>query len=179
MRIISGKYKGKILRPPKRFRARPTTDFAKEALFNILSNKIDFSQTRVADLFSGTGSIGFEFASRGAEYVDMVEKDHIHYAFIHTTIMDLKMDNARAVKTDVFTFIDHSRQSYDLVFADPPFDLEKIEKIPDLIMNSEVLNSNGWFILEHSKKLNFSSHPYFFEHRGYGSVSFSFFRKLK
>jgi 16S rRNA (guanine(966)-N(2))-methyltransferase RsmD len=177
LRIISGKYKGKILRPPKNLRARPTTDFAKEALFNILYNKLDFTQIRVADLFSGTGSIGLEFASREAGFVDMVERDHVNYEFIRKMITELKFTNARVIRTDVFTFIDHYHESYDLVFADPPFDMEGTGNLPGLIMNSALLNPGGCFILEHSKKSDYMNHPYCFDQREYGSVHFSFFRK--
>lgn len=177
MRIISGKYKGKVIKPPKNFRARPTTDFAKEALFNILYNKIDFTQLRVADLFAGTGSIGLEFASRDANFVDMVEKDHVHYDFIRKMIREMKLENARAIKTDVFTFIDHTHESYDLIFADPPFDMEGTENLPNLIIHSSLLHPEGSFILEHSKKLVFNDHPNCFDHREYGSIYFSFFRK--
>jgi 16S rRNA (guanine966-N2)-methyltransferase len=177
LRIISGKYKGKIIIPPKNFRARPTTDFAKEALFNILNNKIDFTEIKVLDLFAGTGSIGFEFASRDALFVDMIEKSPVHHEFIKKNILNMKMQNARAIKTDVFVFIDHMHQSYDLIFADPPYDMEGIETIPDKILASEILKPDGCFIFEHSKKLNYTDHQNCFDQRVYGNVHFSFFRK--
>ncbi len=177
MRIISGKFKGKVIHPPKNFRARPTTDFAKEALFNILHNTIDFPHVRVLDLFSGTGSIGLEFASRNVNFVDMIEKNNVHYEFIKKTLKDMKIENARVIKTDVFTFIDHIHQTYDLIFADPPYDLKGNEELPEKILLSSILNPDGWFIFEHSKKINYSGHPYCFDIRVYGGVHFSFFKK--
>ena len=177
MRIISGTYRGKVISPPKNFKARPTTDFAKEGLFNILNNIIDFPEIKVLDLFSGTGSIGFEFASRGADFVEMVEKNHHHYEFIRDTIQKLGMNNARVIKTDVFTYIDHIKQSFNLVFADPPYDMEGVETLPGKILPSGILQPSGLFILEHSKKAEFSSFPDFFDARTYGGVHFSFFKK--
>lgn len=177
MRIISGKYKGKVIKPPKNFRARPTTDFAKEALFNILHNTIDFSELKVLDLFSGTGSIGFEFASRGVNFIEMVEKSFLHHEFIKKTILELKLDNARVIKTDVFVYIKHIHQSFDLIFADPPYDLKGIEELPEKIITSEILKPEGWFIFEHPKRMNFSAHPDCFDERAYGGVHFSFFNK--
>lgn len=177
MRIISGKFRGKVIRPPNNFRARPTTDFAKEALFNILINSFDFTELKVLDLFSGTGSIGLEFASRETGFVEMVEKNHIHYDFINSTIQKMRISNARVIKTDVFTYIDHVKQSFDIIFADPPYDLEKAESLPDMILPSELLNPDGWFIFEHSKNLDYSNNPNCFDQRAYGSVHFSFFKK--
>ncbi len=176
MRIVSGKYKGKVINPPKNFRARPTTDFAKEALFNILYNTFDFSELIVLDLFSGTGSIGFEFASRGAGFVEMIEKSFVHHKSIKKTILELKMDNARVIKTDVFIYIHHIDKVFDIIFADPPYNMEGIEDLPDTILNSGILKPKGWFILEHPKKINFSSHLNCFDARAYGGVHFSFFK---
>ncbi len=178
MRIISGKYKGRIIRPPKNFRARPTTDFAKEGLFNVLNNIIDIENSRVLDLFSGTGSVGFEFASRGAVYVEMVEKNFTHYRFIEKTIREIKMENVKVIKTDCFRYIKASRKEFDLVFADPPYDLHNFDTIPGLIMQSELLRKEGHMIIEHSKAYNFSALSGFRESRNYGGVSFSFFEKL-
>jgi len=177
LRIISGKYKAKVITPPGNFRARPTTDFAKEALFDILYFKFDFTGIKVLDLFAGTGSIGYEFASRGADQVDMIEKDPANHEFIQKTIRAMKMQNARAIKTDAFTYIDHIHLSYDIIFADPPYDMAGINEIPDRILSSGILVPDGWFILEHSKKLNFADHPNCFDRRVYGNVHFSFFRK--
>ena len=177
MRIISGKYRGKVIRPPKNFRARPTTDFAKEGLFNILINSFDFTELKVLDLFSGTGSIGLEFASRETDFVEMVEKNHMHYDFINKTIQNMQINNARVIKTDAFTYIDHIKQSFDIIFADPPYDMEKAETLPEIILSSEILKPGGWFIFEHSKNLEYSNHPDCFDQRAYGSVHFSFFKK--
>jgi 16S rRNA (guanine966-N2)-methyltransferase len=177
LRIISGKYKGKVINPPKNFRARPTTDFAKEALFNILYNSLDLSELKVLDLFSGTGSIGFEFASRGVRFVEMIEKNYAHYEFIKKTILDLKLENARAIKTDVFIYIKHIHETFDLIFADPPYDMTGIEELPDKILSSQILKPEGWFILEHPKRMNFSGNSTCFDERAYGGVHFSFFRR--
>jgi 16S rRNA (guanine966-N2)-methyltransferase len=177
LRIISGKYKGKVINPPKNFRARPTTDFAKTALFNILNNTMDFSELKVLDLFSGTGSIGFEFASRGVNFIEMVEKNFVHCEFIKKAILDMKIDNARVIKTDVFIYIHHIHDTFDLIFADPPYDLEGIEELPGKILASEILKPDGWFIFEHPKSMNFSGHPDCFDERAYGGVHFSFFKR--
>jgi 16S rRNA (guanine966-N2)-methyltransferase len=178
LRIISGKYKGKRLNPPINLKARPTTDFAKEGLFNILHNNFDFSELKILDLFSGTGCIGFEFASRGANFVEMIEKNFVHHNFIKNTIIEMKMENARVIKTDVFIYIHHIHQVFDLIFADPPFNLEGIEEFPDKIFSSGILKSHGWFILEHPKNITFSSHPNCFDERAYGGVHFSFFKSF-
>lgn len=161
------------------FKARPTTDFARESLFNILTNRIDFEEVRVLDLFAGTGSISYEFSSRGAKEVHLVEQDSRHISGIKRIIKDIGFENIKPIHIDVRTYLTICKVQYDLVFADPPYDLSWLDKIPDLIINSGVLEKDGFMILEHPKKMNFNSHEFFFEHRNYGGVNFSFFRALQ
>jgi len=177
LRIVSGLYRGKTINPPKNFKARPTTDFAKEALFNILVNHFDFEDLEVLDLFSGTGSIGYEFVSRGASFVEMVEKNYLHSEFIRKVLQDMNIQNARIVKSDAFIYIERMSRAFDIVFADPPYDLEGLAEIPDKILKSRVLKENAWVILEHGNSQDFKDHPSCFDQRNYGSVHFSFFRK--
>ena len=176
MRIIGGKYKGRIFTPTKKFSARPTTDIAKEGLFNILENRIDFTNKTVLDLFSGTGSIGLEFISRGCKEAAFVEKDFGHHKFILETIKSLNIENSWVVKSDAFSFLFKYQGKFDIVFADPPFDLPQLNLVPEAVFNGNVLNENGIFILEHSKEHNFSKHSNFTESRSYGKVNFSFFK---
>ena len=175
MRIIGGKYKGRIINPISALKARPTTDFARESLFNILNNRVDFESISVLDLFSGTGSIGFEFASRGAEVVHLVEKDQKHILGIRNTIDKIGFTNIKPIHIDVKAFLKTCRFKYDIVFADPPYDLEWLKSIPDMVIGSNVLKEEGFFILEHPKLIDFKNHEKFYEHRNYGSVNFSFF----
>jgi 16S rRNA (guanine966-N2)-methyltransferase len=176
LRIIGGKYKGRRITPPPGFKARPTTDFAREGLFNILNNRIDFDEISVLDLFSGTGSISYEFASRGAREVHLVEKDLKHIAGIRRIIKDIGFTNIKPIHIDVRAFLKACTQKYDIVFADPPYDLRWLSEIPDLVTGSGVIKDDGFFILEHPRNMSFSSHRLFFEHRNYGGVNFSFFR---
>jgi 16S rRNA (guanine966-N2)-methyltransferase len=175
MRIVGGQYKGRVFKPGKNFRARPTTDVAKESLFNILTNRYDFEDINVLDLFSGTGSISYEFASRGCNHITLVESDFVHFKFITQTLIQLQTKSVYPVKTDVFHFIKKSREKYDLIFADPPYELKELKDIPDFIFSSDILKPEGLLILEHPKSYKFSSHPRFEEQRHYGSVHFSFF----
>jgi 16S rRNA (guanine(966)-N(2))-methyltransferase RsmD len=178
MRIISGKFRGRIFRPGKSFKARPTTDFARENLFNILIHRLDFDDLKILDLFSGTGSISFEFASRGCSDITCVEYDSKHYRFIRSVIEKLELNEAiRAVRADVFRYIGKSTGKFDIIFADPPYDLGRIDEIPDLIFNNGMVNADGIIILEHGKSNNFKNHPKFQEMRTYGSVHFSFFKE--
>jgi 16S rRNA (guanine(966)-N(2))-methyltransferase RsmD len=178
LRIIGGKYKGRIIDPIPGLKARPTTDFAKESLFNILSNRIDFESISVLDLFSGSGSISFEFASRGAKAIHSVERDSKHITGIRKGVDKLAIKNIKAIHIDVKAFLKACRYKYDIVFADPPYDLDWLMDIPDLIIESGILKADGFLILEHPKGLSFSDHPCFFEHRNYGNVNFSFFRLI-
>ncbi|MCB8994824.1 MAG: 16S rRNA (guanine(966)-N(2))-methyltransferase RsmD [Bacteroidales bacterium] len=179
MRIVSGKYRGKTINPPKNFKARPTTDFAKEALFNILVNHFDFGDMEVLDLFSGTGSISYEFLSRGVKSAELVEKNFTHCEFINKTIKEMGIQNARCIKSDAFIYIERMSRAFDLIFADPPYELEGLETLPDKILNSKLLKEDSWFILEHGKSHKFNNHPACFDQRNYGSVYFSFFRNPK
>jgi 16S rRNA (guanine966-N2)-methyltransferase len=178
MRIIGGTYKGRILHPPKNLPVRPTTDFAKESLFNILNNHIDFEGLKVLDLFCGTGNITFEFSSRGSTDVTSVDSSYQCCEFVKKTIAVMQMTNIKAIKADVFVFLNKGFSKYDLIFADPPYsmDPEQFARIPQLVFEKELLNANGWLIIEHGENIHFNTHPFFTEHRKYGNVNFSFFR---
>jgi 16S rRNA (guanine(966)-N(2))-methyltransferase RsmD len=175
MRIVSGKYRGRRLQPPVNLPVRPTTDFAKEGLFNVLNNTVDYETLKVLDLFSGTGSIAFEFLSRGVPEVTAVDSNHRCIEFIKKTAAEFGAANLKAVKSNSFVFLKHMVAKFDLVFADPPYDLEGIESIPDLVFASGLLVPGGLMILEHSDRYKFEKHPCFEQHRNYGSVNFSFF----
>jgi 16S rRNA (guanine966-N2)-methyltransferase len=179
MRIVSGIYKGRRLQPPVNLPVRPTTDFAKEGLFNVLNNLIDFESLKVLDLFTGTGSIAFEFLSRGAIEVTAVDSNHRCIEFIKKTAETFGATNIKAVKSNSFVFIKHMASTYDLIFADPPYDLDGIESIPDLVFNSGLLDKDGFLILEHSSRYSFEKHPGYAQHRTYGSVNFTFFIRNK
>ncbi|MFC2138081.1 RsmD family RNA methyltransferase [Bacteroidota bacterium] len=177
MRIISGAYKGKNIVPPKTFKARPTTDFAKESLFNIISNNFNYTEIAILDLFAGTGSISYEFASRGCKSITTVELDYKNFSFINQTIEKLNFTHINVLKVDAFKILKSITEKFDIIFADPPYTLDDIDSLPDIVFNKELLVKNGWFILEHSKDYNFSAHQYFIEIRKYGSVNFSIFSK--
>lgn len=176
MRIVSGKFRGRHFTPPTNITARPTTDMAKESLFNVLANYIDLDGANVLDLFSGTGSISFECASRGAAFVSGVEMSERHIGFIKKTAATLGIDNLRVFRSDVFRYLDSNNEMFDLIFADPPYQLENIAEIPDKIFAKNRLCEGGIFVLEHGKNNTFDTHPRFVEHRNYGNVHFSFFR---
>lgn len=175
MRIVSGEFKGRHFFPPKNLVARPTTDIAKEGLFDILSHRLDIEDITVYDMFGGTGGISLEFASRGCEHVTLTELNGVNYAFIRKVIEELKVRTIQTYKTDAFRFVQNTKQKFDLVFADPPYDLPKLPEIPDLIFEKELLNEGGVLILEHPKDFDFSQHSHFSEHRKYGHVNFTFF----
>ncbi|HLN56534.1 MAG TPA: RsmD family RNA methyltransferase [Bacteroidales bacterium] len=175
MRIIGGKYRGRRIEPPADLKARPTTDFAREGLFNILANRIDFESANVLDLFSGTGSISFEFSSRGAASVHLVEQNMKHLLGINRIIKTVGFENIRPIHIDVRTYLKACHSKYDVVFADPPYDLPWLNDLPSLVMEAGILNEEGFFILEHPRDLSFNDNKYFFEHRNYGGVNFSFF----
>jgi 16S rRNA (guanine(966)-N(2))-methyltransferase RsmD len=176
MRIVSGKYKRRRFEAPRSLRLRPTTDFAKENLFNILSNRIDWEEATALDLFAGTGSIGFEFLSRGCREVICVEKEATHCAFIRKVKDALEDRQLQVVKSDVFRFIETCNRSFDVVFADPPYALPELEQIPALIFHHPLVKDGGWLILEHPKEYDFSTFPGFEERRVYGAVNFSLIR---
>ena len=178
MRIISGKYRGRTITPPRNLRARPTTDFAKENLFNVLTNIVDFEELDVLDLFSGTGSISYEFASREARSVTSVEINSVHHNFIRQTARDLKFENFYAVKANVFLYLKSCSKKFDLIFSDAPYDLEGSEEVVTLVFERELLKDDGFLIFEHSKDKDFSEHTCFWQSRSYGSVQFSFFKKV-
>ena len=162
---------------PRTFKARPTTDFAKENLFNVLSNYMDFEDGIVAlDLFAGTGSISIELVSRGCDRVISVEKDGAHHDFISKIMKEVQTDKCLPIRGDVFKFINGSHEQFDFIFADPPYELKELGTIPDLVFENNMLKENGLFVLEHGKKNNFEDNPHFIERRVYGSVNFSFFR---
>jgi len=176
MRIIRGKYKGRHVPTPTGFKARPTTDFAKEGLFNILENVyVDFEAAPTAlDLFAGTGSIGLELASRGCAKVVSVEKDFKHWQFLTRVQKELQVKEWLPLKGDVFKYVRTCRECYDIIFADPPYALENLADIPDVTL--PLLKEEGLLILEHGSSYDFSKHPRFVAHRNYGSVNFSFFQ---
>lgn len=179
MRIISGRLRGRRLTPPAKLSVRPTTEVAREALFNILWSRYDLEDIDVIDLFSGTGFISYEFYSRGAKSVTAVEKNPGCIAFISDCIEKLEMNNISLIKSDAFKFIDKYKKDADIVFADPPFDLPSFNELPDLILNSGIIKDGGILILEHGKAHNFQSHPNFIMLKRYGHVYFSFFNKNK
>ncbi len=176
MRIITGTYKGRHFDIPKNFKARPTTDFAKENIFNVLNGYIDFEDADALDLFAGTGSISLELISRGCKSVVSVEADRNHARFISQCMEKIGTDKNILIKGDVFRFLTTARQKYDLIFADPPYALEKLPEIPTLIFGKELLKAGGVFVFEHGKDHDFSQHEHFVEHRHYGSVNFSIFK---
>jgi len=163
------------LSPPKNITARPTTDFAKESLFNLLQNRMDFEGVEMLDLFAGTGGIGLEFISRGAREVTAVELAHTQQNFIIQTCKQLGIRNLQVVRGDVFKFLNTCRIKYDFIYADPPYALEQLSTLPDSILSREILKEGGWLVVEHGKDTDFSLHPRHVETRKYGSVHFSFF----
>jgi 16S rRNA (guanine(966)-N(2))-methyltransferase RsmD len=176
LRIIGGKYRGRRIEPPPGFKARPTTDFARESLFNILNNRVDFESIKVLDLFAGTGSISYEFESRGVPEIHLVEKDLKHISGIRRIIREIGFTSIKAIHIDVKAYLKTCSAKYDIVFADPPYDISWLRDIPDLVLSAGILAEDGFFILEHPRDMSFISHPCFFEHRNYGGVNFSFFR---
>jgi 16S rRNA (guanine(966)-N(2))-methyltransferase RsmD len=164
-----------MIHPGNGFNARPTTDFAKESLFNILANRYDFEELHVLDLFSGTGGISYEFASRDCQHVDAVEMNAKHALFIQKTIKELNLKQVRLHKLNAFVFLKTCTRLYDIIFADPPYDMDGVDTLPNLVLEKGILKPGGVFILEHSKNISFAGHPNLKEHRNYGSVNFSFF----
>jgi 16S rRNA (guanine966-N2)-methyltransferase len=175
VRIISGKNKGRKIKAPSNLPVRPTTDFAKEALFNILGNRLKFAALEVLDLFAGTGSISFEFASREVAKVVAVDHNVNCIKFIQQTANKLNYKNLFIIRADYKNFINHTKMKWDLIFADPPYDMKEIEELPTIIFEKPLIKPQGVFILEHKKSCDFSNHSHFIEHRSYGNVNFSFF----
>lgn len=175
MRIIRGKYGRRRFDVPKNITARPTTDFARENIFNVLENLGGFEGKSACDLFAGTGAVSFEFLSRGCDYVTAVEKAPVQAAFIRKVAATLGEENLHLVKGDVFRFIEDDARSYDYIFVDPPYDHPRFNEIPGMILNSRLVSEGSVVIIEHSKGRDFSALPGFNQRRAYGSVNFSIF----
>ncbi len=181
MRIISGSLGGRKIHPPNKMPyTRPTTDIAKEGLFNILQTRIDFDGARTLDLFGGTGSISYELASRGAAHLTIVEKDAAMYAFIKKNIEALKIENAHILKLDVFNFLSTCSEQYDLIFAGPPYALTTIDKLPqNSPVEKKLIAEDGFFVLEHTPRNDYKDYKGFSFQRNYGTTIFSFFIAAK
>lgn len=177
MRIIRGKYGRRRFDVPHNISARPTTDFARENIFNVIENLIDLEGLNALDLFAGTGAISFELLSRGCASVTAVEKASTQANFIRSVAEKLGDKNLRLIRSDVFRFIASANQPFDFIFADPPYDLPRFGEIPGLVLESELMKEGTLFVMEHSKAFDFSDLPYFVEHRAYGSVNFSIFKR--
>lgn len=177
MRIIRGTHRGRKITPPANLPVRPTTDLAKESLFNILDNHLYFEDLKVLDLYSGTGSIAYEFASRGAKLVIAVDINPKCTGFINDTALKLGLLNMKVVRSSSIGFLNHCFEKFDLIFADPPYELEGVEEVINIVFSKNLLCENGWLVIEHAQGKEFSAFPGFYEHRNYGKVNFSFFRK--
>ncbi len=176
MRIIVGVHGGRKFNPPSKMPyTRPTTDVAKEGLFNILQNNLDFDEIKTLDLFGGTGSISYELASRGVKDLTIVEKDAAMYEFIKKTSSALKLENFKVIKMDVFKFIANCHEKFDFIFAGPPYALTSIDDLPRLIFEKKMLNKSGWFVLEHTPRNDYKKIPFYTTERNYGTTVFSVF----
>ncbi len=180
MRIIGGDFKGKTIKTLSSFKDRPTTDFARESLFNILNNYYYFDNVKVLDLFCGTGAISFEFMSRGTRQITAVDKNKKYTDFIEKQALNIFKENILlTINADAFDFIKNNILDYDIIFADPPYQMEEIEKIPNYIFENKYIKEDTMLILEHSKYFNFKNHNFFQKEKKYGHVHFSFFEKNK
>jgi 16S rRNA (guanine966-N2)-methyltransferase len=176
MRIISGTHGGRKISPPAKMPyTRPTTDIAKEGLFNILENNLDISSLKTLDIFGGTGSISYELASRGAHDLTIVEKDQVMYEFIKKNAAALDFENFKVTRMDVFKFLQQCSETFDLIFAGPPYALTTIDELPKIIFEKKLLNPNGWFVLEHTPANNYKAFQHFKTQRNYGTTVFSIF----
>ena len=176
MRIIGGELGGRKINPPGKMpHTRPTTDVAKEGLFNIMENNLEISELTTLDLFGGTGSISYELASRGATDQTIIEKDAQMYEFIKTTAKQLHLEHLKIIKMDVFNFIDQCREQFDFIFAGPPYALKNIDDLPALIFERKLLKVRGWFVLEHTPKNEYKKFPFYKTERNYGTTIFSIF----
>ncbi len=176
MRIISGDLGGRRISPPSKMPyTRPTTDIAKEGLFNVLQNNLDFEELKTLDLFGGTGSISYELASRGVPDLTVVEKDNQMFSFIKKTSESLGLENFKVIKSDVFRFIEQCTEKFDFIFAGPPYALQTIDDLPRLVFEKGLLKENGWFVLEHTPRNNYEETPFFRSARNYGTTIFSIF----
>lgn len=176
MRIIRGKYGRRRFDVPKNITARPTTDFARENIFNVIDNLVDYEEMHALDLFAGTGAISFELLSRGCATVTSIEKAATQYYFIKKVSEILGADNHRILRGDALKFIQASGAKFDFIFADPPYDMDGFAEIPGKVLASGLLKPGGIFIIEHSAKHDFSHLPGYIDHRSYGSVNFTIFR---
>lgn len=175
MRIIAGSLRGRRLNPPANLPVRPTTDMARESLFNILNNYVEYEDCAVMDLFAGTGAVSLEFVSRGAKEVTSVEINNLCTEYIKHTAQQFNVNNIHVVRADVFDLLKRAYKKFDIIFADPPYACEDLPKLPDMVFEHELLTSDGIFVLEHPKTYDFSEHPHFWQHRAYGKVNFTFF----
>ena len=176
MRIISGTHGGRRIFPPAKMPyTRPTTDVAKEGLFNIIENNLSIPSLKTLDLFAGTGSISYELASRGARDITTVEKDQVMVEFIKKTAGALQFKNFKVVKIDVFKYLGQCSETFDLIFAGPPYALTSIDDIPKIIIEKKLLNVNGWLVLEHTPANNYKDFPFYKTQRNYGTTIFSIF----
>lgn len=175
MRIIRGSRKGKILYPPPNLPVRPTTDAAKEGLFNIIEHNWEIDGLKVLDLFAGTGNISLEFVSRGCAEVIAIDHNARCIDWIRDVARQLKFENLYTIRSDVFAHISKPGRKHHIIFADPPYELQETLKIPDLVFNNNFLYPGGWLIIEHSEEFDFSAHPNFLRKKEYGKVNFSFF----
>ena len=176
MRIIGGEHGGRKFNPPAKMPyTRPTTDIAKEGLFNVLQHSLDIEELKTLDLFGGTGSITYELASRGAKELTIVEKDSAMYEFIKKTLQQLRIENVKTVKMDVFKFISQCTEKFDFIFAGPPYALTNIDDLPKLIAEKQLLNEGGWFVLEHTPRNDYKTFPLYKTEKNYGTTIFSIF----
>jgi 16S rRNA (guanine(966)-N(2))-methyltransferase RsmD len=175
MRIIAGSLKGRRLNPPANLPVRPTTDMARESLFDILNNYVEYEECSVMDLFAGTGAVSLEFVSRGVKDVTSVEINNQCVDFIKQSALRLGVSNIHVVRADTFDLLKRAYKKFDIIFADPPYSCEGLPQLPNLVFEKELLNDNGIFVLEHPKEHDFAQHPHFWQHRAYGKVNFTFF----
>ena len=175
MRIIAGSLRGRRLNPPTTLPVRPTTDMARESLFNILNNYVDYEECTVLDLFAGTGAVSIEFVSRGAKEVTSVDVNVQCTDFIKSSAQHLGIRNLHVVRSEVFDLLKRAYKQFDIVFADPPYSLPDLPTLPDLVFEHNLLTSDGIFVLEHPRECQFEDHPHFWQHRHYGKVNFTFF----
>jgi 16S rRNA (guanine(966)-N(2))-methyltransferase RsmD len=176
MRIIGGEHGGRKFNPPANMPyTRPTTDIAKEGLFNVIQHSLDIEELKTLDLFGGTGNISYELASRGAKDLTIVEKDVTMYEFIKKTSAQLRIENLKMIKMDVFKFIGQCTDKFDFIFAGPPYALGNIDDLPKLIFEKQLLNENGWFVLEHTPRNDYKKFPFYKTEKNYGTTIFSIF----
>ena len=175
MRIIAGSLRGRRLNPPANLPVRPTTDMARESLFNILNNYVDYEDSTVLDLFAGTGAVSLEFVSRGVKEVTSIDINNACTEYIKSAAQQMNVNNIHVVRADVFDLLKRAYKKFDIIFADPPYALQDLPKLPDIVFQSNVLTDDGIFILEHPKEFIFEEHPHFWQHRAYGKVNFTFF----